>query len=155
MKLITTSILVFTLAGCASMKEYADEVTMVGDMGTTVAASMLPQVVELNPLGWFTIPLKLYAYQTAKNQEPKYCRTVLTWYGTQWGALSGWGWGLIAGAGTGGAAVAALGVGGLAWWALDSGGAEKSCRNASPRTKEEWNKIWKSVNESQAVWLDH
>jgi hypothetical protein len=87
--------------------------------------------------------------------EPEDCEATLKLYGTQWGVLSGWGWGLIAGAGMGPAGAAAVLVGGATYYLLNRGGAEKRCKNAQPRTAEEWDRVLERTEESQALWMNH
>lgn len=142
------------MAGCANLDKHVADAAAVADAGTTVAAATVPHVVEANPLGYATIPLKAYTLHAAQRMEPEDCKDTLKIYGTQWGALAGWGWGLIAGVGMGPAGAAALALGGLSYYLLDTGGAEKRCRNARPRTDKEWERVLERTEESQALWMN-
>lgn len=152
---LSALILPIALAGCASAQKHAADLTAAADAGTTIAAANASHVVEANPLGYATIPLKAYTLHAAQNMEPEDCAETLILFGTQWGALSGWGWGLIGGAGAGPAGAAAVLVGGVTWYALDKlGGAERRCEKARPRTEKELARDMRRTEKSQTLWLN-
>jgi ABC-type Fe3+ transport system permease subunit len=136
MKLIPALILVLATGGCASQQYSA----VAADAATTAVGLSIPGVVEMNPLGFATVPIRMAIIDHAKRQPiAEGTKTLHAVSASSWGAAANNAL-IVAGAGT----AIALPIGIVVAWMV--------WKNGEPE-REFWNncEIHRILEENKAL----